>query len=420
MSDRPSFFEATVNQVMSACELMDVEPGIRLILSQPKNEVVIHFPVRMDSGEFKLFMGYRIQHNNVLGPYKGGMRYRNELDLDSGKALATLMTMKNSLVEIPFGGAKGGIKFDPSLHSENEIMKITRRFTHALSNNIGPEYDIPGPDLGTDSGTMAWMMDTYVNSHDSLNRSANMHVVTGKRPICGGSKGRDKAVGQGMFYVLEEWARERYVDLSECTFAVQGFGQVGGFAARILDGVGAKLVAVNDIGGSLRRANGIDPKALADWVREHGSVAGYPDAEVCSREDFFSTKCDIFIPAAVQEVIDEKTAPQLKCKLVCEGANGPTTPAGDAILAERGIEVVPDILANAGGVIVSYFEWVQNKKSEQWELSEVDAKLKLYMTKAYARLRRVQYEKKVNARLAAYAVSVDRLQAAYLERGIFP
>ncbi len=413
-------FAAVRRQFDKAADLMGLDEDIRKILATTMNEITIHFPVRMDDGRIEMFSGYRVQHNDVLGPFKGGLRYHPLVSRDEVRALAAWMTWKSAIVDIPFGGAKGGIQFDPHGCSPSEIERITRRFTYALGNTIGPEYDIPAPDVNTNAQIMAWIMDTYLATVPAHERSANVHVVTGKPVGSGGSVGRDKATGQGVVYTIQEWATDNDFDLRGATYAVQGFGNVGSWAARLLKALGAKMVAVQDASGCLQNTDGIDPDTLCDHAAEHGCVAGYTAGREVSCETFLSTPADIFIPAALENQITGETAALMKVRLVAEGANGPTDPDGDAVLRKRGIDVIPDILCNAGGVIVSYFEWLQNKRSEFWELEEIDTKLRKKMTNAYARVRETARERKTDWRTAAYVVALQRLERAYKERGIFP
>lgn len=416
----PTVFEVAGKQFGRAADALGLDNHLRTILAQPKNELIVNFPVRMDDGTFQLFKGYRIQHNNIMGPYKGGMRYHPEVHLDEVKALASWMTWKSALLEIPFGGAKGGIKFDPSRHSQGELERITRRFTHALGSNIGPDHDIPAPDMGTNSQTMVWMMDTFMNSGSRERKNAQRGVVTGKSVTSGGSRGRSKATGQGLVYMVQEWADENGFNLDGARVSVQGFGKVGAAAAQILNRLGCILVAVQDHTGALVNPEGIHPKRLREYIQRTGGVAGYPAGDAVDRNAFFGAEVDIFIPAALEMQITAETAPLLKCKLVAEGANGPTDLDGERILAEKGIDVLPDILANAGGVTVSYFEWLQNRRAEQWTLEEVDTKLHRQMVRAYRTMRRLCNEHNVSNRTAAYLHGLMRIAEVYRERGIFP
>jgi glutamate dehydrogenase (NAD(P)+) len=417
---KPSLYDNVTRQFDKAADLMELDPDIRKILATTMNEIVVHFPVKMDDGRIETFTGYRVQHNNVLGPFKGGLRYHPAVNLDEVRALATWMTWKTAITDIPLGGAKGGIQLNPADYTMNELEHITRRFTFALGNNIGPEYDIPAPDVNTNSQIMAWILDTYLSMMPPNDRNRCTHVVTGKPVESGGSLGREKATGQGVVFVIEKWAKDRGFDLNGATYIVQGFGNVGSWAARLLKPHGAKLIAVEDIGGAVFNPDGLDPDDLANYVKKHGSTREYPNAEPIDHETFMSTEADIFIPAAMENQITAETAPWLNVKLVAEGANGPTDPEGDAILRKNGIEVIPDILCNSGGVIVSYFEWLQNKRSECWELEEVDRKLHKKIINAYERVRHMIKDFETDWRTAAYIVALSRLETVYKERGIFP
>jgi glutamate dehydrogenase (NAD(P)+) len=414
------FFKVVQNYLEEAAKVADVTPYISTILSQPKNEIIVNFPVKMDDGSIRLFKGYRIQHNNLLGPYKGGIRYHESVTLDDVKALAAMMTWKCALMNLPLGGGKGGIKFNPSQVSRDELQRITRRFIHALGSNIGPETDIPAPDVGTDAKTMAWAMDTYMNTVGQLSKQAVKGVVTGKPVASGGTLGREKATGQGVVHCITEWAEEKDFNLGGATLIVQGFGNVGSHAAVILSKLGVSTIAVGDHTGYMYNPEGFNPHKLQDWVKKNRSIAGYPGGKPISREEFFRIKADLFIPAALEAQIGVDEARDLQVRLVAEGANGPCTPEGEKVLLERGIDIIPDVLANAGGVTVSYYEWVQNKRSESWTLEEVDSRLEKAMKKAYREVVEMARQKKCSLRVAAYAVALQRIAAAYGEREIFP
>jgi glutamate dehydrogenase (NAD(P)+) len=418
---RGSVYDNVVWQFNRASDLMGLDPDIRKILSRTTNEIVVHFPVKMDDGRIEVFTGYRVQHNSALGPYKGGLRFHPAVDIDEVRALATWMTWKGALTDIPFGGAKGGIQCDPFKYSQNELEHISRRFTFALGNNIGPEYDIPAPDVNTNAQIMAWILDTYLSTMPPHERQACIHVVTGKPIESGGSVGRDKATGQGVVYTIEEWAKDKNFDLGKATYTVQGFGNVGSWTAVLLKRHGSKLLAVEDASGALANPQGIDPEDLLSYAQKNkGLIQGYPQAKAIDRKTLFQTQADIFVPAALENQITAQTAPLLKVKLVAEGANGPTDPDGDQVLQQRGIDLIPDILCNAGGVVVSYFEWLQNKRSEFWDLEEVDTKLHRKIVSAYARVRETAAKYKVDWRTAAYVEALSRLETVYKERGIFP
>ncbi len=418
--DAPRLFDNVIHQFNKAAEVMGLDPNIRKILETTTNEIVFHFPVKMDDGNVEVFTGYRVQHNNALGPYKGGLRFHPSVSLDEVRALAAWMTWKCAIARIPFGGAKGGIQIEPARYSRSELERITRRFTYALGSSIGPEYDIPAPDVNTNAQIMAWILDTYETTIPPQERARSSHVVTGKPVESGGSLGREKATAQGLVFLVEQWAKDRGVDLASTTHFVQGFGNVGSWSARLMKPLGSRLVAAEDATGAIANADGIDVDALLAHVRERGGVAGFAGAEPVDHRTFMATRADIFIPAALENQITARTAGGLRVRLVAEGANGPTDPDGDAILRERGIDVLPDILCNAGGVIVSYFEWLQNKRSEAWELDEVDAKLHKKIVAAYERVREMAARYSTDPRTAAQIVALEHLQAVYRERGIFP
>jgi glutamate dehydrogenase (NAD(P)+) len=417
---KTNLYENVIKQLEKAEEVIHCDKDICEILAGTMNELVVHFPVRMNNGRIQMLTGYRVQHNNALGPYKGGLRFHPMVDIDEVRALATLMTWKTALVNIPFGGAKGGIQFDPGDYSPEEIERITRRFTYALGNNIGPEYDIPAPDVNTNPQIMAWILDTYMSTMTPTERNRCLHVVTGKPLEAGGSQGRNKATGQGIVYLIEKWAQDHGFNLKGATYIVQGFGNVGSWAARLMKELGSKLVAVEDVTGAISKTEGIDPDDLTDYVQKHGGVCEYPKADPINHEKFFHTKADIFIPAALENQITGETAEILNVRLVAEGANGPTDPEGDKVLHKRNIDVIPDILCNTGGVIVSYFEWLQNKRSEFWEMEEIDNKLKKIIIGAYERVRAAAERYNVDMRTAAQIVAITRLEMVYKERGIFP
>jgi glutamate dehydrogenase (NAD(P)+) len=415
-----SVYKNVAKQFNKAADLMVLDPNIRKILAQTQNEIVVHFPVKMDDGRIEVFAGYRVQHNNVQGPYKGGLRFHPAVNIDEIRALATWMTWKSAIMNIPFGGAKGGIQIDPVQYSPQELERITRRFTYALGNTIGPEYDIPAPDVNTNAQIMAWILDTYLSTIPPHERNRCIHVVTGKPVQSGGTLGRDKATGQGIVFTIELWAKDHDFALDGATYIVQGYGNVGLWTARLLKLQGARLVAVEDHTGAIFNPRGIDADALAHFVVNRRGVAGYYDAEPIDHQTFLKTQADFFVPAALENQITAETAPSLSVRLLVEGANGPTTFEGDAILRERGITVLPDILCNAGGVVVSYFEWLQNKRSEFWELDEVDLKLHKRMVDGYRRVRERALALNTDWRTAAYVVALSRLETSYKERGIFP
>ena len=422
LPSEPSVFLTTVQLLMErASKIAAIPDYVSAILSQPKTELIVNFPVQMDDGRYQMFKGYRIQHNNALGPYKGGLRFHEDNRLDDFKALAANMTFKCALMGLPFGGAKGGVRCNPNQLSRAELMRVTRRFTHALGNNIGPEYDIPATDVGTDSQVMVWMMDTYMNIAGQSDRSAQQQrVVTGKTLECGGSVGRDKATGQGMIHCLTEWASDRDVKLEGMTALIQGYGKVGAHAAVLLGKLGVSVVGVGDHSGYRINPEGFNEHRLADYVKKNGSIEGYDSGAACSRAEFFGAKADILIPAALHNQIGEEEARACQARVILEGANGPVMPEGDDVFAERGIDVIPDILANAGGVTVSYYEWVQNGRQETWDLAEVDMRLDKAMRSAYRQVWEYSQEHKCSLRDASYALALLRLTAVYKQRMIFP
>ena len=418
--EQTNLFHVAAAQLEKGIQAIELDANLATILSQPKNELIIHFPVRLDSGEIKLFKGYRVQHNNSLGPFKGGMRFHQDVHLDECKALASWMTWKCALQRLPFGGAKGGVKFDPRSYSPRELQKISRRFTHALGSNIGPEWDIPAPDVGTNAQVMDWMMDTYANVVATQDRQTVRRVVTGKSLICGGSKGREQATGQGVVHCIDEWSERNRFSLDGATMALQGFGNVGSHVARILAKKGVSLVAVGDHTGYRSHSEGFNAHKLSDWIRRHGSLEGYPGGTEISREEFFATQCDLFVPAALELQITKTEAEVMNCKLVVEAANGPTDLEGEEILESRGIALIPDILANSGGVIVSYYEWLQNKRSETWDLADVEQRAEKRMRRTYGYVEDRRRDLKTDMRTTCYAIALERLRDVYLARGIWP
>jgi len=416
----PRLYQRVQDQLARAAGVLELSPSLRKILAQPMCEVRVTFPVRMDDGRVEMFTGYRVQHNNALGPYKGGIRYHPDVSIDEVRALAAWMTIKSALVDIPFGGGKGGVQVDPSTLSRGELERLTRRFVYALGPNIGPDYDIPAPDVNTNSRTMAWIVDAYAATLPPGERHTALGVVTGKPVSAGGSPGREKATGQGVVDLIVRWAEDNNVRLHGMTYIVQGFGNVGGWAARILQGLGATLLAAEDVTGAIRRAEGIDAEALAAHVRETGGVRGFAGAPSVTHGEFLRTPADVFIPAAMENQITGETAHILQVRLVAEGANGPTTAEGDSVLQARGIHVLPDVLCNSGGVIVSYFEWLQARSRETWSLGDVDLRLREIITRAYSLVKAVANQRRVDWRTAAYVVALNRIEQVYQERGIFP
>lgn len=412
-------YQVAARQFEKGALSIDLPNDMVLILGQPQNELIIHFPVRLSNGKTELFKGYRIQHNNIMGPYKGGMRFHEDVTLDECKALAAWMTWKCALQEIPFGGAKGGVKFDPNAYTPTDMEKIARRFMHALGSNIGPDWDIPAPDMGTNAQVMDWMMDTYSNVRPESKQRVK-HVVTGKSILCGGSEGREESTAWGLSICIDRWARNQRFDLAGAGVAIQGFGSVGAHLAMELSRMGLVLVAVGDHSGYWRNPEGFNPYKLHEHVRSCGSIEGYPNGEPIGREEFFATDCDILVPAALSLQIGSEEAKNLGCKLVVEAANGPTDLEGERILRERNIDVLPDILANSGGVVVSYFEWLQNQRCERWERNAVYDKLKRRMESTFDTAVARAATLDGDLRTACYAVALERLRDLYERRGIWP
>ncbi|APY11731.1 glutamate dehydrogenase [Seonamhaeicola sp. S2-3] len=408
-------------QFEAASKLVNLNPNIKKILEVTNNELIIYFPVRMDNGTIEIFKGYRVQHNNALGPYKGGLRYHPTIDIDSVKALAMWMTWKTSLAGLPYGGAKGGIQMDTSKYSTAELERITRRFTYALGENIGPEHDIPAPDVNTNAQTMAWIADTYMSTKSPSERSKNQHVVTGKPIGSGGLEGRDRATGYGVFLTIKYWAKHKNVNLKGKTFIVQGFGNVGYWAAYFLEQEGAKMVGAQDAYASITYEDGINVSQLLEYTKTNqGSIEGYPNATSIDKDAFFGLSCDILIPAALGNQITVDNAPAIKAFLIAEGANGPTTVEAEQILLEKGVEIIPDILCNSGGVIGSYFEWLQNRNGELWQLDDILTKLDKKIKDVFRKVLETSKSKKIDMRSAAYVLAIKRIENAYVQRGIFP
>ncbi|MCK0189252.1 Glu/Leu/Phe/Val dehydrogenase [Arenibacter sp. F20364] len=421
IESKQGMLENVMRQFNNAADIINLNSNIRKILSITNNELLIHFPVKMDNGDVEVFTGYRVQHNNALGPYKGGLRYHPTVDIDAAKALAMWMTWKTSLAGLPYGGAKGGIQIDPSKYSNAELERITRRFTYALGDNIGPEHDIPAPDVNTNSQTMAWIVDTYMSTKSPAERSKNQHVVTGKPLGSGGSEGRDRATGYGVFLNIKLWAEKKKVDLKHKRFIVQGFGNVGYWTAYFLENEGAKLVGVQDAYGSIANSEGIEVSKLSQYMLANkGSIVGYSSAHGVDKDQFFELDCDICIPAALGNQITAENAGKIKAFLVAEGANGPTDVEGEEILLKNGVGIIPDILCNSGGVIGSYFEWLQNRNGELWQLEEVLAKLEKKMKEVFEKVYETAENRDGDMRTAAYIIAIERIEKAYVQRGIFP
>jgi glutamate dehydrogenase (NAD(P)+) len=399
-----------------AAERLGLAQGSRQVLRETKRELTVHFPVKMDDGTIREFTGFRVHHNLSRGPAKGGIRYHQDVTIDEVKALAMWMTWKCALVGIPFGGGKGGVVVDPRQLSVRELEGLTRRFTTEISIVIGPDKDIPAPDMGTNAQTMAWMMDTY-SMHAGYTVPA---VVTGKPVSLGGSEGRTEATGRGVVCTITEAVAHLGMDLGKTTTAVQGFGNVGSISARLIAAAGSKVVAVSDVTGGITNRAGLDIGALLAWEAEHHSVLGFPGSREISNAELLATDCDILIPAAMENQITAENAGSIAARIVAEGANGPTTPDADEILDRNGKFVIPDILCNAGGVTVSYFEWVQDLERDFWEVDQVNAKLLGIMRRSFAATLEMSLREQVDMRVAAYMLAVKRVADANSIRGIYP
>ncbi len=410
-------FETAKQQVDIVADLIGVDNGTREVLKHPKRELTVNFPVRMDDGSYRVFTGHRVQYNMARGPCKGGIRYHPQVTLDEVRALAAWMTWKCAVVNIPYGGAKGGVICDPKHMSKGELERLTRRYTSEIAGIIGPEMDIPAPDVYTDAQTMSWIMDTY-----SMQKGYSVPgVVTGKPISLGGSEGRGEATGRGCAYVIREAAKDLGLHVKNGTVAIQGFGNAGSVTANILaDEQGAKIVAVSDSRGGIYKADGMNPHAIEEHKHKTGSVLGFPGAKQISNEEVLELEADILVPAALENQITAKNADKIRAKIVAEAANGPTVPAADKVLFEKKVTVLPDVLANAGGVTVSYFEWAQDIQGFFWTLHEVNERLERVMVRSYKDVHKVAGEKKVHHRTAAYVVAIQRVVDAIRIRGIYP
>jgi glutamate dehydrogenase (NAD(P)+) len=411
-----SAWETALAQLDEVAELMGLAPGVHEILRAPKRTLIVSVPFRLDDGSTRVYDGYRVHHNVTRGPAKGGIRYHPLVGLDEVKALAMWMTWKCAIVGIPFGGAKGGVAVDVKTHSRGELERMTRRYASEILPFIGPERDIPAPDMNTSEETMSWIMDTY-----SMNSGYSVPgVVTGKPVAIGGSKGRGGATSRGVMFMIFSTLKTLGVGIDEVSVAIQGYGKVGGFAAQLLHDAGCRVVAVSDVEGGLYREKGLDPEAINRHKREAGSVQGFPGAEAITNEELLEIDCDVLVPAAIEGVISVKNADAIKAKVVCEGANGPVTFEADKILNDKGVFVVPDILANAGGVTVSYFEWVQDIQAYFWSEDEVNDRLRDIMEDAFSQVHSLATEKGLSMRQAAHWIGVGRVAEAHLTRGLFP
>lgn len=416
-----SMYENVNRQFNKAADQMNLDGGIRKILASTNSEILVHFPVKMDDGRIEVFNGYRVQHNNALGPYKGGLRFHPTVDIDAARALAIWMTWKTALAGLPYGGGKGGVTIDPSKYSDSELERITRRFTYTLGDNIGPEVDIPAPDVNTNPQIMAWIADTFASTKSPSTRMQNLHVVTGKPMGSGGLEGRDRATGYGVVSTIKQWANLNNVKLEGKTYIVQGFGNVGFWASHFMEELGAKLIAVQDASGTYYNKERIDPNELNDYASNHrGNIAGFGNATPINSEEFFGIDCDIIIPAALGNQITMENVHKIKASLIAEGANGPTNTFAEEELLKKGVKIIPDILCNAGVVIGSYFEWLQNKRSENWKIEEVLERVDDKLAISFNKTVNAAKEYDTDWRNGAYLVALKRIEQTYKERGVSP
>jgi glutamate dehydrogenase (NAD(P)+) len=409
-------WETALAQLDEAAELMGLAPGVHTTLRSPKRALIVSVPFRMDDGSTRVYQGYRVHHNVTRGPAKGGIRYHPSVGLGEVKALAMWMTWKCAIAGIPFGGAKGGVAVDPKQLSRGELERMTRRYASEILPLIGPEKDIPAPDMNTNEEIMSWIMDTY-----SMNRGYSAPgVVTGKPVAIGGSKGRAGATARGVMYMIFSTLKALGLGIDEVTVAIQGYGKVGGHAAQLLHDAGCRVIAVSDAKGGLFSERGLDPEAINRHNVEAGTVVGYAGADAITNEELLELKCDVLVPAAVESVISVKNADAVKANVVCEAGNGPITFEGDKMLTERGVFIVPDILANAGGVTVSYFEWVQDIQAYFWSEEDVNDRLRQIMERAFHEVYELSTEKGLTMRQAAHWIGVGRVAEAHMTRGLFP
>jgi glutamate dehydrogenase (NAD(P)+) len=410
-------YDVAVAQFDEAAERLGLSQALRAILRKPKRELIVNFPVRMDNGDVDMFTGYRVQHNINRGPAKGGIRFSPEVSLDEVRALAMWMTWKCAVVAIPFGGAKGGVICDPHQMSRPELERLTRRYATEISILIGPDSDIPAPDMNTNPQIMGWIMDTY-SMHQGYSVPA---VITGKPLAIGGSEGRLEATARGVLVVTREAMKDLGMIPQECSVVIQGFGNVGSISARLLhDELKCKIVAISDIHGGVYNANGIDVHRALRYSKEHGSLKALPDTEPVTNTELLELPCDVLIPAALENQLTARNASRIKARLIIEAANGPTTPEADHIFNDRGLTVVPDILANAGGVTVSYFEWVQDLQRFFWAEREINSQLESIMTRSYQAVQQKAAEQESNLRMGAYLLAVARVAEATEIRGVYP
>jgi glutamate dehydrogenase (NAD(P)+) len=408
-------WEAQAARFDFAARKLNLDDGLWRVLRYPSREIIVHFPVAMDNGRIEVFTGYRVQHSQARGPGKGGIRYSPDVTLDEVRALASWMTWKCAVVNIPFGGAKGGVICDPKNMSQGELERMTRRYTAEIIEFLGPEKDVPAPDVNTNEQTMAWIMDTY-SMHMRQTVTA---VVTGKPLNIGGSRGRKEATGRGIMVVCEEALKYLNIQRDGCRVIIQGFGNVGSNAARLMQDRGYKVIGIGEYDGGLFNPNGIDIERLQEHRLRNGTVLGFRDAEPMPTAELLTTECEILIPAATENVITSRNAERIRARIVCEGANGPTTAVADEILADKKVFIIPDILANAGGVTASYFEWVQDRQGYFWKESEVNERLESILAESFDDVTRYAEAHAVNNRIAAYMLAIDRVAFTIKQRGIY-
>ena len=410
-----SIFNAMLQEFDGAARLLGLDPGIWKILTHPKRQIIVSCPVQMDNGEIEVFTGYRVQYNITLGPAKGGIRYHPDVNLDEVTALAAWMTWKCAVAHVPFGGGKGGVVCDPTRMSRRELEALTRRYVAEIIDAIGPQKDVPAPDVNTNDQVMAWVMDTY-SMHVGHTETA---VVTGKPIELGGSLGRREATGRGVMIVTREAAQHLGLDIKKASVAVQGFGNVGSVSADLIARLGAKIVAITDWKGGVYNANGLDIAKMLDYSRQHKTIDGFPGGEPLENEQLFGLDVDVLVPAALENQITMENAPKIKAKIIAEGANGPTTPEAHRYLHEKGVFVIPDILANAGGVTTSYFEWVQDRHGYFWTEEEVNNRLEHKMVEAFNDVLQTSLKYKTDLRTAAYIVAISRVATVTRQRGMY-
>ena len=417
LNEKINPFEVALKQLEEASKILNLDKGMLEILSNPKRILTVSIPTRMDDGSIKVFTGYRSQHNDARGPHKGGIRYHPDVTLDEVKALSMWMTWKCAIANIPYGGGKGGIICNPKQMSENELERMTRRFAYLIADIIGPYRDIPAPDVYTGGKEMAWIMDTYSALKGNY---VQPEVITGKPIAIGGSLGRNEATGRGLAYTVREAAKKMEIDMKQATFVVQGFGNAGQFSSKLVEEQGAKMIAASDSQGAIIKTDGISVDALMEFKRETGSIVGFGDAKSITNDELLETECTILIPAALENQITKNNADKIKTQIIAEAANGPTTPEADEILFKKDILVIPDVLANGGGVTVSYFEWLQNLRRDYWTEEEVNKRLDINITKSFYDVYDTHTKYKVDMRKAATLLAVKRVVEAINIRGLWP